>query len=164
MASKRAGEIESYYRFWTTEPHLTAGTGLSRYFDEGSGPAPEVISAELDAQGRNHYELIKEYFKTHQIADYDVSQYYDKKTDQLTPLFYKGDRSMRESGFDPSNRFGAFNIDVIRYDPGLPEFAAVPDGNANGTDLRDSGTRERGADLGQTRPEPGETSEAVAVG
>jgi len=31
--------------------------------------------------------------------------------------FYKGDRSMRESGFDPSNRFGAFNIDIIHYDP-----------------------------------------------
>jgi alpha,alpha-trehalase len=24
---------------------------------------------------------------------------------------------MRESGFDPSNRFGAFNIDIIHYDP-----------------------------------------------
>ena len=24
---------------------------------------------------------------------------------------------MRESGFDPSNRFGAFNLDVIHYDP-----------------------------------------------
>jgi len=32
-------------------------------------------------------------------------------------LFYKGDRSMRESGFDPSDRFGKFNIDVIHYDP-----------------------------------------------
>ncbi len=32
-------------------------------------------------------------------------------------LFYKGDRSMRESGFDPSNRFGPFNIDIIHYDP-----------------------------------------------
>ncbi|MBV9405574.1 MAG: trehalase, partial [Acidobacteriaceae bacterium] len=25
-------------------------------------------------------------------------------------------RSMRESGFDPSNRFGAFNLDIIHYD------------------------------------------------
>jgi alpha,alpha-trehalase len=32
-------------------------------------------------------------------------------------LFYKGDRSMRESGFDPSDRFGPFNIDIIHYDP-----------------------------------------------
>ena len=46
-----------------------------------------------------------------------MNQYYDRTTDQLTPLFYKGDRSMRESGFDPSNRFGPFNIDIIHYDP-----------------------------------------------
>ena len=109
--------IENYYRFWNSEPHLTPQTGLARYFDEGEGPAPEVVSAERDAQGRTHYELIKQYFKTHRIEDYNVNLYYDKRTDKLTPLFYKGDRSMRESGFDPSNRFGAFNIDVIRYNP-----------------------------------------------
>jgi len=110
-------EIEKYYRVWSTEPHLTPDTGLSRYYDMGEGPAPEVVSAERDAQGRTHYDLVKNYFKTHQIDAYDVSQYYDKATDQLTPLFYKGDRSMRESGFDPSNRFGPFNIDIVHYDP-----------------------------------------------
>ncbi|MBV9302052.1 MAG: trehalase [Acidobacteriaceae bacterium] len=109
--------IQRYYEFFTTEPHLTPETGLSRYFDLGEGPAPEVVSAERDAAGRTHYDLVKEYFRTHEITDYDVSQYYDRKTNELTMLFYKGDRSMRESGFDPSNRFGAFNIDIIHYDP-----------------------------------------------
>ena len=60
---------------------------------------------------------MKQYFKTHQITDYDLNQYFDRQLDQLTPLFYKGDRSMRESGFDPSNRFGPFNIDIIHYNP-----------------------------------------------
>ncbi|MBV9155065.1 MAG: trehalase [Acidobacteriaceae bacterium] len=110
-------EIEKYYRVWATEPHLTPETGLSRYYDMGDGPAPEVLSAEKDAEGRTHYDLVKAYFKTHEITAYDVSQYYDRTTDQLTMLFYKGDRSMRESGFDPSNRFGPFNIDIIHYDP-----------------------------------------------
>ncbi len=110
-------EIEKYHSFWMREPHLTAETGLSRYFDMGEGPAPESVSAERDAQGRTHYDLVKQYFRTHTIDDYDVSQYYDRKADRLTPLFYKGDRSMRESGVDPSNRFGQFNIDVIHYDP-----------------------------------------------
>lgn len=110
-------EIEKYYRYWTREPHLTPETGLSRYFDLGEGPAPEVLSAERNAQDLTHYDLVKRYFETHQITDYDVSQYFNRATDQLTPLFYKGDRSMRESGFDPSNRFGAFNLDVIHYDP-----------------------------------------------
>ena len=109
--------IEKYYRFWTSEPHLTAQTGLSRYYDFGEGPAPEVISDERDKQGRTHYDRVKEYYRTHEITDYDLSQYYDKEKDQLTDLFYKGDRSMRESGFDPSNRFGQFNVDIIHYDP-----------------------------------------------
>jgi alpha,alpha-trehalase len=109
--------IEKYYSFWTSGPHLMAETGLSRYFDFGEGPAPEVISDERDAQGRTHYDRVKEYYRTHEIKDYDLSRYYDKQNDQLTDLFYKGDRSMRESGFDPSNRFGAFSVDIIHYNP-----------------------------------------------
>jgi alpha,alpha-trehalase len=109
--------IEKYYRFWTEEPHLTKETGLSRYYDLGEGPAPEVLSGERDPQGRDHYDLVKEYYRTHDVKDYDLSLYYDKAKDQLTDLFYKGDRSMRESGFDPSNRFGPFSIDIINYDP-----------------------------------------------
>ena len=38
--------IETYYRYWTTEPHLTPETGLSRYYDLGAGPSPEVLSSE----------------------------------------------------------------------------------------------------------------------
>jgi alpha,alpha-trehalase len=109
--------IETYYRYWTSEPHLTPGTSLSRYFDMGEGPAPEVVAAEADKKGRTEYQLLQDYFRTHRITDYDASQYYDAKTNQLTPLFYKGDRSMRESGFDPSSRFGPFSIDIIHYDP-----------------------------------------------
>jgi alpha,alpha-trehalase len=109
--------IEKYYRFWTSEPHLTEETGLSRYYDLGDGPAPEVISDERDERGRTHYDRVKEYYRTNEVKDYDLTQYYDKQRDELTELFYKGDRSMRESGFDPSNRFGPFNIDIIHYDP-----------------------------------------------
>jgi alpha,alpha-trehalase len=109
--------VEAYYRFWTSEPHLTPDTGLSRYYSTGEGPAPEVVSAERDAQGRTHYDLVKEYYRTHKVTAYDVTQYYDPKTDTLTPLFYKGDRSMRESGFDPSDRYGPFSVDIIHYDP-----------------------------------------------
>ena len=112
--------IEKYYRFWTTEPHLIPGTGLSRYYDLGEGPAAEVLSDERDAQGRTHYDRIREHYRDHPDAakgDYDLDRYYDRKNDRLTDLFYKGDRSMRESGFDPSNRFGLFNVDVIHYAP-----------------------------------------------
>ena len=109
--------IEKYYRYWIVEPHLTPETGLSRYWDTGDTPAPESVSAERDAQGRTHYDLVKEYFRGHKVSDYDVNEYYDAKTNRLTPLFYRADRSMRESGFDPSNRFGPFSADILHYDP-----------------------------------------------
>ena len=76
-----------------------------------------MLSAEKDPQGRNHYDLVKDYYRSHDVSDYDLTQYYDRAHDQLKPLFYKGDRSMRESGFDPSNRFGPFSIDIIHYNP-----------------------------------------------
>ncbi len=110
-------EIERYYLYWTSEPHLTPETGLSRYYDPGIGPAPEVLASEHDKSGRTDYDLIREYFRSHHVPDYDVSQYYDASSDQLTDLFYTGDRSMRESGFDPSGRFGPFSIDIIHYNP-----------------------------------------------
>jgi alpha,alpha-trehalase len=109
--------IDKYYAFWTSPPHLVESIGLSRYVDSGEGPAPEVLADERDAEGRTHYDRVREYYRTHRIDDYDVSQFYDAATDRLTDLFYKGDRSMRESGFDPSNRFGPFSVDIIHYVP-----------------------------------------------
>ncbi|HEV2800920.1 MAG TPA: trehalase family glycosidase [Pyrinomonadaceae bacterium] len=107
--------VEKYYRYWAEPPHTTAETGLARYYDAGEGVAPEVVSAERDAEGRTHYDLVRAYYRTHEVTDYDLKQYYDRERDELTPLFYKSDRSMRESGFDPSNRFGPFNADIIHY-------------------------------------------------
>jgi alpha,alpha-trehalase len=109
--------IDRYYRFWTSAPHDVADVGLSRYFDRGDGPAPEVVADEKDELGRTHYDRAREYYRTHDVADYDESLYYDTRRDRLTDLFFKGDRTMRESGFDPSNRFGALNVDVIHYAP-----------------------------------------------
>lgn len=109
--------IDQYYDFWVKDPHLLPQLGLSRYFDLGEGPAPEVVSDEKDAAGRTHYDRVREYYKEHEVKDYDLTQYYDARSDTLLPLFYKGDRTMRESGFDPSNRFGPFSIDVIHYAP-----------------------------------------------
>jgi alpha,alpha-trehalase len=108
--------LEITYRHWTSPPHLIESIGLSRYYDHGEGPAPEVVSGERDANGRSHYERVRDYF--HQAPeDQEVAALYDRATDALTPRFFKGDRSMRESGFDPSDRFGRFGADVIRYAP-----------------------------------------------
>ena len=109
--------VENYYRYWTTGAHLVEATGLSRYYDSGVGPAPEVVADERDELGRTHYERVREYYRNHEITDYDVSDYYNRDSDRLTELFYRADRSMRESGFDPSNRFGQFNADILNYNP-----------------------------------------------
>src|SRR5436305_7520010 len=109
--------VEKYYRYWTEGDHLTPQTELSRYFDSGTGPAPEVLADERDAKGRTHYDRVKEFYRTHAVADYNVDRFFVRSSDMLTPAFYNGDRSMRESGFDPSNRFGPFSADITSYNP-----------------------------------------------
>ncbi|MEH1833590.1 MAG: trehalase family glycosidase [Nostoc sp.] len=109
--------LEQFYYYWVVPPHLNSATGLSRFYALGEGPAPEVVFSELDEQGRSHYDRVKEYYKTFEVEDYDVSLYYNQETDQLTKLFYKGDRTMRESGFDITNRFGPFSADILHYAP-----------------------------------------------
>jgi alpha,alpha-trehalase len=104
-----------YYDYWTKGAHFTAATGLSRYDGGAATPAPEVVRGEKDASGKTHYDRIREYYKTHPVKEYDVSRYYNASTDTLTPEFYTGDRAMRESGFDPSARFGPFSVDITRY-------------------------------------------------
>ena len=125
-AEKALPALISTYRFWTSEPHLSPETGLSRYYDLGEGPAPEVLASEKDEAGLTHYDRIKLEFRKYlelseeeqsELLGYPLSLYYDASADELTPLFYKGDRSMRESGYDPSDRFGRFNVDVIHYNP-----------------------------------------------
>jgi alpha,alpha-trehalase len=115
LASTMESALASYRTF--AEGKHSIEKGLSRYYDEGHGPAPEVLASERDAQGRTHYDRVKEYFRTHTITDYDVGQFYDRKNDRLTEHFYDADRAMRESGFDPSGRFGPFNAAILDYAP-----------------------------------------------
>src|SRR5215472_3370359 len=48
------------YEMWNREPHLAGDTELSRYFDFGSGPAPESLKDETDA-----YRRVAGYFLLH---------------------------------------------------------------------------------------------------
>jgi alpha,alpha-trehalase len=87
---------------------------------------------------------VKEFYREHgdEIKDYDLSLFYDRANDSLTRLFYRADRAMRESGHDPSNRFGAFNIGVLEILPvdlncllyqmelDLAEIAAIVEGES----------------------------------
>lgn len=118
--------LTSTYCYWTEPPHLTPETGLSRYLDLGHGPADEVEISERDAEGLSHYQRIQQEYarlaelprdQQEALLGYPLAQVYDPVEDRLTDLFYLGDRSMRESGYDPSDRFGRFNVDVIHSNP-----------------------------------------------
>ncbi len=109
--------IEHYYDYWTREPHLTPATGLSRYYGGDDTPAPEVTAGERDAAGKSYYDRVREYYRTHDVTEYDVSRFYSRITDALTPLFYVADRAMRESGFDVSYRFGPFSAAILSFNP-----------------------------------------------
>ena len=130
------------YALWTHEPHLAGSTGLSRYYDFGEGPPPEALQDES-----GFYRKVATYFFLHPADsdDYvvpakpgvkqqvDGSEYTLQVCDALhttaraecenaQPLklsadYYKGDRSMRESGFDVSFRFRPFGAATHHYAP-----------------------------------------------
>ncbi|KAA1096660.1 hypothetical protein PGT21_024476 [Puccinia graminis f. sp. tritici] len=113
---------EKYHRYWTSGAHLTPITGLSRFFDAGppgSSP-PEIIHENDPSNGASAYHRVKKFFRDHYrngIPDYDISEYYNYETDELTAKFMDNDRAMRESGFDTSRRFGPFNAKILDFNP-----------------------------------------------
>lgn len=131
------------YDQWTKPPHLAGDTGLSRYFDNGDGPVPEmaddptnyyrgVAQFFLNHEGENSPHLILVGAKQPQAAAFppvfniqfcppgaakrqNTGCHQDRI--ELTADFYKGDRSTRESGFDVSFRFGPYGADTHRFAP-----------------------------------------------
>lgn len=127
------------YNVWITAPHLAGDTGLARYFDVGAGPVPEMaddstyypdvirwllahpsvhtdylIDAPDDPTPSQAAELAKtscDISASHVCATAHVDGH------RLTAAFYQGDRAMRESGFDPSFRFGPFSGSTQDYAP-----------------------------------------------
>ena len=105
--------LEKFYYYWTVPPHLVSGINLSRYYDFAQGPAPEVARGEIDEEGRNHYERLRMNLAAGGEYVQDASTFLDPETGALTAHAYHADRSMRESGFDVSGRFGFANLDVL---------------------------------------------------
>lgn len=127
------------YNVWITPPHLAGDTGLARYFDVGSGPVPEMADDStyypdvirwllshpsvhtdylLDAPDNPTPEQAAELAKTScDVVASRVCATAHVEGHRLTAAFYRGDRAMRESGFDPSFRFGPFNGSTDHYAP-----------------------------------------------
>ena len=138
---KAYGYASRDYESWNREPHLAGSTGLSRYYDFGNGPAPESLKDEADS-----YRKVAGYFLMHphpgrnylaensgepgsglgrqysvQVCDTPATMARAEceapKRISLSPDYYKGDRSMRESGFDISFRFGPYGAATHHYAP-----------------------------------------------
>ncbi len=52
------------YEEWIRPPHLAGNTGLSRYFDHGEGPVPEILGNPKD-----YYRGVARYMLTHHEGD-----------------------------------------------------------------------------------------------
>src|ERR1700730_8801410 len=140
---KRAyANLDKDYGMWTRDPHLGGQTGLSRYYDFGDGPPAEAVQDEsgfyrkgaqyffLHPAEADDYVVETAPERTQQVAGAPYSlQVCDvpstmasaecekAKAFKLSADYYKGDRSMRESGFDVSFRFGPFGAATHHYAP-----------------------------------------------
>ncbi|OFW89118.1 MAG: hypothetical protein A3J37_05610 [Alphaproteobacteria bacterium RIFCSPHIGHO2_12_FULL_45_9] len=96
-------ELVKLHDYWTSLNRVAGETGLSRYWDEGEVPAPEVVSGE-----RGHFHHAIEYYKGNLTSADDIEDtklFYDSETETLTPLYHRANRAMRASGFDPTGHW-----------------------------------------------------------
>lgn len=135
-------DLEKEYGMWNRDPHLAGETGLSRYYDFGEGPPAEALQDET-----GFYRKVATYFFFHpEQADHYIVENLPGVTEpvagagytqqvceipltmaraecetrrefKLSSDYYKGDRSMRESGFDVSFRFGPYGSATHHYAP-----------------------------------------------
>ena len=132
------------YQNWVHDPHLAGDTGLSRYYDYGQGPAPESLKDEAGIHRKvaayflGHPEIGGDFlvvqppdskstipvvgpaFKS-EVCDLANTMARPQCTDasalSLNAEYYRGDRSMRESGYDVSFRFGPFGARTHHFAP-----------------------------------------------
>jgi alpha,alpha-trehalase len=131
--------IQRDHEMWTHGEKLAGNTGLSRYYDYGEGPVPEIatmhdsyyrdvfryLQASLQAReylaepGKSPAKLIGPTF-TFEACQQNAGERGScekSPVNQFTADYYKGDRAMRESGFDISFRFGDFSGSTHHYAP-----------------------------------------------
>ena len=129
------------YALWNRPEHQAGSTGLSRYYDFGDGPTPESLKDETDHYKKvasylvGHPELSRGLLvarTTKNSSEALTGKTYDVRVcDEasgnsdancgsaesvaLSEEFYKGDRAMRESGFDISFRFGPYGANTHHF-------------------------------------------------
>lgn len=115
---------------WTRPPKLAGATRLARYLDLGDGPVSDVADhpeyyKDVAAWLIKHPDVKTNYLAASghglgpKLTIPGCTQAPCSKTGevQLTADYYKGDRAMRESGFDISFRFGPFGGSTHHFAP-----------------------------------------------
>jgi alpha,alpha-trehalase len=127
------------YALWITPEHRAGTTALARYHDLGEGPVPEQSDDSsyypdvihwLLAHPSDHPEYLvsgsanptpaEAKILAHSSCDLTASRVCALAVvdgHRLSAAFYRSDRAMRESGFDPSFRFGPFSGSTDQYAP-----------------------------------------------
>ena len=127
------------YALWTSPEHRAGTTGLAHYYDLGQGPVPEQADDSsyypdvirwLLAHPTDHPEYLvtgpakptpaQAKQLSHTSCDITASHVCALAVvdgHRLSAAFYRGDRAMRESGFDPTFRFGPFSGSTIEFAP-----------------------------------------------
>jgi alpha,alpha-trehalase len=127
------------HALWMSSIHAAGNTGLARYYDIGKGPVPEQEDDSTYYPDVIRWLLAHPEVKTDYLVEApdnptprEQSMLANLSCDPrfshvcarahvdghwLTAEFYKGDRAMRESGFDPSFRFGPFDGSTQHYAP-----------------------------------------------
>ena len=135
------------YEMWTREPHLAGNTGLSRYYDFGHGPPAEALQDESgfyrkvtsyfllhperaagmlvekpsDTKASDAKSPVLGASYSVQVCDQPTTMAHAEcepaRSVSLSEDYYKGDRAMRESGFDISFRFGPYSAATHHYAP-----------------------------------------------
>jgi alpha,alpha-trehalase len=132
------------YALWTSPSHQAGSTGLARYHDLGEGPVPEmaddsayypdVIRWLLAHPGQHADYLVPDSDRpdsgrpdspgapalAHASCDPKASKVCAAAVvdgHRLSAAFFRGDRAMRESGFDTTFRFGPFSGSTDHFAP-----------------------------------------------
>jgi alpha,alpha-trehalase len=128
------------YATWIRPEHKAGATGLTRYYDYGSGPVPEMADDSTYysdvirwlvenphaggegflVKGSEHPNAAEMSALKQTSCDVETSVVCMKAWAdgyRLSKEFYKGDRAMRESGFDTGFRFGPFDGNAENYAP-----------------------------------------------
>ncbi len=127
------------YALWIAPEHRAGDTGLARYHDLGEGPVPEmaddstyypdVIRWLLEHPDQHPEYLVEGSAKptpaqaailAKTSCDLAVSHVCAQAVvegHRLSAAFYRGDRAMRESGFDSTFRFGPFSGSTANFAP-----------------------------------------------